>query len=53
MIKHRIAAPSVRRLPSCLHITRRLQREGGEYIPETLIALGLRRFKRKTFLPVP
>jgi redox-sensing transcriptional repressor len=42
MAKHKIsAAPSVRRLPSYLHIIRQLQREGGEYISGTLIAQEL------------
>ncbi|MDR0624092.1 MAG: redox-sensing transcriptional repressor Rex [Treponema sp.] len=42
MVKHKIsAAPSVRRLPSYLHIIRQLQREGGEYISGTLIAQEL------------
>jgi redox-sensing transcriptional repressor len=42
MVKRKIsAAPSVRRLPSYLHIIRQLQREGGEYISGTLIAQEL------------
>jgi redox-sensing transcriptional repressor len=35
------AAPSIRRLPSYLYITRALQREGAEYISGTLIAQEL------------
>jgi redox-sensing transcriptional repressor len=42
MAKHKIsAAPSVRRLPSYLHIIRQLQKEGDEYISGTLIAQEL------------
>lgn len=35
------AAPSIRRLPSYLHIIRQLQREGGEFISGTIIAQEL------------
>jgi redox-sensing transcriptional repressor len=35
------AAPSIRRLPSYLHIIRQLQREGDEYISGTIIAREL------------
>jgi redox-sensing transcriptional repressor len=35
------AAPSIRRLPSYLHIIRALQREGEEYISGTVIAREL------------
>jgi redox-sensing transcriptional repressor len=42
MLKRKIsAAPSVRRLPSYLHIIRQLQRGGDEYISGTLIAQEL------------
>jgi redox-sensing transcriptional repressor len=42
MIKRKVsAAPSVRRLPSYLHIIRQIQREGDEYISGTLIAQEL------------
>ncbi|MDR2160159.1 MAG: redox-sensing transcriptional repressor Rex [Treponema sp.] len=42
MAKQKIsAAPSIRRLPSYLHIIRQLQREGEEYISGTLIAQEL------------
>ncbi|MDR1900069.1 MAG: redox-sensing transcriptional repressor Rex [Treponema sp.] len=36
------AVPSIRRLPSYLHIVRQLQREGGAYVSGTLIAQELR-----------
>jgi redox-sensing transcriptional repressor len=35
------AAPSIRRLPSYLHVIRHLQREGGEFISGTVIAQEL------------
>jgi redox-sensing transcriptional repressor len=35
------AAPSIRRLPSYLHIIRQIQREGGDYVSGTLIAQEL------------
>jgi redox-sensing transcriptional repressor len=42
MAKQKIsAAPSIRRLPSYLHIIRQLQRDGEEYISGTLIAQEL------------
>ncbi|MDR1099262.1 MAG: redox-sensing transcriptional repressor Rex [Treponema sp.] len=42
MVRHKIsAAPSVRRLPSYLHIIRQFQQEGGKYISGTLIAQEL------------
>jgi redox-sensing transcriptional repressor len=42
MLKRKIsAAPSVRRLPSYLHIIRQFHQEGGEYISGTLIAQEL------------
>ena len=42
MIKQKIpAAPSIRRLPSYLHIIRQAQRDGDEYISGTLIAQEL------------
>jgi redox-sensing transcriptional repressor len=42
MAKHKVsAAPSVRRLPSYLHLIRQLEREGGDYISGTLIAQEL------------
>lgn len=42
MAKQKIpAAPSVRRLPSYLHVIRRLRREGSEYISGALIAQEL------------
>jgi redox-sensing transcriptional repressor len=42
MTKQKIAAvPSIRRLPSYLHIIRQFQREGGEFVSGTLIAQEL------------
>jgi redox-sensing transcriptional repressor len=42
MAKQKISAvPSIRRLPSYLHIVRQLQREGKEYVSGTLIAQEL------------
>jgi redox-sensing transcriptional repressor len=42
VIKQKISsAPSIRRLPSYLHIIRQLQREGDEYISGTVIAQEL------------
>jgi redox-sensing transcriptional repressor len=42
MIKRKVsAAPSIRRLPSYLHLIRQFRREGGAYISGTLIARAL------------
>ncbi|GHT77274.1 redox-sensing transcriptional repressor Rex [Spirochaetia bacterium] len=42
MVKQKIsAAPSIRRLPSYLHIIKQLQRQGDEYISGTVIAQEL------------